>query len=90
MTSPPTAGTRPDEVRRHNRAALLRRLHVAGPCTRATLASELGLNRSTIKTLVDGLAEDGLVEERLPAQRSGAGRPSLLVLPQPQDRKSVV
>ncbi|HEY4457045.1 MAG TPA: sugar kinase, partial [Pseudonocardiaceae bacterium] len=50
MTSPPTAGTRPDEVRRHNRAALLRRLHVAGPCTRATLASELGLNRSTIKT----------------------------------------
>jgi predicted NBD/HSP70 family sugar kinase len=84
VSSPPTSGTRPDEVRRHNRAALLRRLHVAGACTRATLATELGLNRSTIKTLVDGLAEDGLVEERLPAQRSGAGRPSLLVLPQPQ------
>lgn len=84
MTSPPTAGTRPDEVRRHNRAALLRRLHISGPCTRATLAAELGLNRSTIKTLVDSLAEDGLVEERLPAQRSGAGRPSLLVLPQSQ------
>jgi predicted NBD/HSP70 family sugar kinase len=84
VTSPPTAGTRPDEVRRHNRAALLRRLHISGPCTRATLATELGLNRSTIKTLVDSLAEDGLVEERLPAQRSGAGRPSLLVLPQSQ------
>jgi len=62
----------------------LRRLHISGPCTRATLAAELGLNRSTIKTLVDSLAEDGLVEERLPAQRSGAGRPSLLVLPQSQ------
>ncbi|HEY3609271.1 MAG TPA: ROK family protein [Pseudonocardiaceae bacterium] len=82
MNSSPTAGTRPDEVRRHNRAALLRRLHVDGPCTRADLASELGLNRSTIKTLVDGLAEDGVVAERLPARRSGAGRPSLLVLPQ--------
>jgi predicted NBD/HSP70 family sugar kinase len=83
LTSSPTSGTRPDEVRRHNRAALLRRLHVDGPCTRADLATELGLNRSTIKTLVDGLAEDGVVAERVPARRSGAGRPSLLVLPRP-------
>ncbi|WP_156758235.1 ROK family transcriptional regulator [Actinokineospora pegani] len=82
MTSTPTAGARPDEVRRHNRTALLRRLHVAGPTTRAALATELGLNRSTIKALVDGLAESGVVEERLPRARSGAGRPSLLVLPQ--------
>ncbi|GLZ34104.1 sugar kinase [Lentzea sp. NBRC 105346] len=83
MTTP-TSGTRPDEIRRHNRTALLRRLHVDGPSTRASLAVELGLNRSTIKALVDGLAGDGVVEERVPAKRSGAGRPSLLVLPQPQ------
>ncbi len=87
MTSTPTGtpslGARPDEVRRHNRTVLLRRLHVGGPCTRASLAAELGLNRSTIKALVDGLAESGVVEERVPRQRSGAGRPSLLVLPQP-------
>ena len=82
MTSAPT-GARPDEVRRHNRTALLRRLHVDGPCTRATLATELGLNRSTIKALVDGLAESGVVEERVPMRRTGAGRPSLLVVPQP-------
>ncbi|NUT98523.1 MAG: ROK family protein, partial [Saccharothrix sp.] len=82
MTTP-TAGARPDEVRRHNRTALLRKLHVDGPSTRASLAAELGLNRSTIKALVDGLAESGVVAERVPAQRSGAGRPSLLVLPQP-------
>ncbi|HEX2131015.1 MAG TPA: ROK family protein [Actinophytocola sp.] len=81
MTSTPT-GARPDEVRRHNRTVLLRRLHIGGPCTRAALATELGLNRSTIKALVDGLAESGVVEERVPRQRSGAGRPSLLVLPQ--------
>lgn len=84
MTTASTSGTRPDDVRRHNRAALLRRLHVDGPSTRASLATALGLNRSTIKALVDGLADDGVVEERVPAQRSGAGRPSLLVLPQPQ------
>jgi predicted NBD/HSP70 family sugar kinase len=83
VTSTPTAGARPDEVRRHNRTVLLRRLHVGGPCTRASLATELGLNRSTIKALVDGLAESGVVEERVPRLRSGAGRPSLLVLPQP-------
>ncbi|OLT05947.1 sugar kinase [Pseudonocardia sp. CNS-004] len=79
-----TAGARPDEARRHNRAALLRRLHVAGPCTRATLATELGLNRSTIKAVVDGLAEAGVVTEAVPAQRNGAGRPSLMVLPEPE------
>jgi predicted NBD/HSP70 family sugar kinase len=79
-----TAGARPDEARRHNRAALLRRLHVDGPCTRATLAMELGLNRSTIKAVVDGLAEAGMVTEAVPARRTGAGRPSLMVLPDPQ------
>jgi len=78
----PLSGTRPDDARRHNRTALLRRLHVDGPCTRATLATELGLNRSTIKAVVDGLAESGVVTEAVPAQRSGAGRPSLLVLPE--------
>jgi predicted NBD/HSP70 family sugar kinase len=78
-----TAGARPDEARRHNRAALLRRLHVEGPCTRATLASELGLNRSTIKAVVDGLAEAGVVTEAVPTRRNGAGRPSLMVLPEP-------
>ncbi|MCU1683086.1 MAG: sugar kinase [Amycolatopsis sp.] len=82
MTSSPVA--RPDEVRRHNRTTLLRLLHVSGPRTRAVLATELGLNRSTIKTLVDGLAEAGVVEEKVPRPGRGAGRPSLLVLPQPQ------
>ncbi|MFF3573210.1 ROK family transcriptional regulator [Nocardia jiangxiensis] len=75
---------RPDEVRKFNRASLLRILHVGGPATRAALATELGLNRSTIKMLVDGLAGDGVVEERVPRVPQGAGRPSLLVLPQAQ------
>jgi predicted NBD/HSP70 family sugar kinase len=83
VSGPLSEGARPDDARRHNRAAVLRRLHVDGPCTRAVLAAELGLNRSTIKAVVDGLAEVGTVSERLPVQRNGAGRPSLLVLPNP-------
>ncbi|MEU0541356.1 ROK family protein [Nocardia sp. NPDC005978] len=74
---------RPDEVRRFNRSSLLRLLHTGGPATRAALAAALGLNRSTIKMLVDGLAAGGLIEERVPRLARGAGRPSLLVLPQP-------
>ncbi|HEY0573590.1 MAG TPA: ROK family transcriptional regulator [Pseudonocardia sp.] len=84
MSSTITEGARPDDARRHNRGAVLRRLHLDGPCTRAVLATELGLNRSTIKAVVDGLADSGLVSERLPSRRSGAGRPSLLVVPSPQ------
>lgn len=84
MSSTVTEGARPDDARRHNRGAVLRRLHVDGPCTRAVLAAELGLNRSTIKAVVDELGESGLVSERLPTKRSGAGRPSLLVLPRAQ------
>ena len=49
----------------------MRRLHVDGPSTRASLAAELGLNRSTIKALVDGLAEAGVVAERVPALQGG-------------------
>ena len=33
---------------------------------------------------MDGLAEAGVVTEAVPAQRNGAGRPSLMVLPDPQ------
>lgn len=84
MSSTITEGARPDDARRHNRGAVLRRLHLDGPCTRAVLATEFGLNRSTIKAVVDGLADTGLVSERLPSRRSGAGRPSLLVVPNPQ------
>jgi predicted NBD/HSP70 family sugar kinase len=83
VTTTPTTAARPDDLRRHNRALVLRRLHVGGPSTRAALAAETGLNRSTIKALVDDLAENGVVAERVPTRRTGAGRPSLLVLPQP-------
>jgi len=67
------------ELRSHNRANLLRLLHLNGPTTRARMAADLGLNRSTIKVLVEQLATDGIVAERLPADRVGPGRPSPVV-----------
>ena len=50
-------GSRPDDLRRANRAAVVRTLHLRGATSRAALGSALQLNRSTIKSVVDGLAD---------------------------------
>ena len=76
-----TAATQ-DDLRRFNRARLLRRLHDLGAASRSDLVAYTGLNRSTVGVLVSELAEAGLVEEG--AGTAGqVGRPSLLVRPVP-------
>ena len=79
-------GSTQDEVRRHNVSTLLRYVHVHGPTSRAELTSAMQLNRSTIGTLTADLAGAGLVREELPARiaGAGAGRPSLVVWPRPE------
>ena len=77
-------GSRPDDLRRANRAAVVRTLHLRGATNRAALAAGLELNRSTIKAVVDSLAADGVVVESLPPDRQGAGRPSMVVTPCPR------
>ncbi len=74
-----TASTQ-DDLRRLNRARLLRRLHEGGAARRSDLVAFSGLNRSTVGVLVSELAEAGLVTEAagLPGQ---VGRPSLRVEP---------
>lgn len=74
-----TASTQ-DDLRRLNRARLLRRLHEGGAARRSDLVAFSGLNRSTVGVLVSELAEAGLVTEAagLPGQ---VGRPSLRVAP---------
>ncbi|KIQ66350.1 ROK family transcriptional regulator [Kitasatospora griseola] len=76
------AGPSQEEVRQHNLGALLRHVHFEGPTSRAVLAAELGLNRSTILGLVGDLAAAGLVREELPQETGRAGRPSLVVRPE--------
>lgn len=77
-----TASTQ-DDLRRFNRAGLLRRLHEVGAMRRTDLVAYSGLNRSTVGVLVSELAEAGLVTEAagLPGQ---VGRPSLRVEPVPE------
>ncbi len=81
----PGAGTNQEAVRRHNLGTVLAHLHHDGQLSRADLTARLGLNRSTIGALVGELVSLGAVVETAPSGgRSGAGRPSLDVRPNPQ------
>jgi predicted NBD/HSP70 family sugar kinase len=74
-----TAATQ-DDLRRHNRARLLRRLHEHGAQSRSDLVAFSGLNRSTVGVLVSELADAGLVTE-VAGSAGQVGRPSLMVQP---------
>ncbi|HVM27008.1 MAG TPA: ROK family protein [Mycobacteriales bacterium] len=70
-----------DDVRRRNLSSLLQLLHVHGATSRADLTALTGLNRSTVKTLLEDLVLAHLVSESAPVGRGGAGRPSIQVAP---------
>ena len=66
------------DLRRANLGLVLRTLRDQGPRSRAALAQELGLTRSTVSTLVADLIERGLVRDGQ-VTRSQVGRPSTAV-----------
>ena len=68
-------GTGHRDIRRNNLEVVLRHLSLAGPDSRASIASRAGLTRSTISRLVGELIELGLVRETGPPQAQGIGRP---------------
>jgi predicted NBD/HSP70 family sugar kinase len=70
------AGIGPDGLRRANLSAMLTRVHLSGPTSRAALTAELGLNRSTIGALSARLESRGLVRSSVPPARDRTGRPS--------------
>jgi predicted NBD/HSP70 family sugar kinase len=74
---------RPDLTRRTNRALVLEYVHRHGELARADLTHLLGLNRSTIGSVIADLVALGVVVERVPARADGVGRPSHLVGPRP-------
>lgn len=80
-------GSRSEDVRRRNLAALVGHVHVHGPTPRSMLATALELNRSTIGDLTAELVSAGLVREEI-GRPTGAtarsGRPSFVVVPQSQ------
>ncbi|WP_344200869.1 ROK family transcriptional regulator [Aeromicrobium alkaliterrae] len=70
-------GTNQEAVRRHNLGTVLRYVHRTGSTSRASLTSQMALNRSTIGGLAATLEDLGLVRRSTPvASRAGAGRPS--------------
>lgn len=80
----PGRGAAPDQLRRHNLAAIVSHLHQLGPLSRSELAAATGLNRSTIADLIRELAALRLVSEGPGATASGPGRPSPVVRPRPE------
>lgn len=71
-----------DDLRRHNLARMLRRLHERGAASRSDLVAYTGLNRSTVGVLVSELSDVGLVAEAA-GSAGQVGRPSLVVQPNP-------
>jgi predicted NBD/HSP70 family sugar kinase len=83
-TPAPRRGMAADELRRHNLATVLERVHLSGPLSRSDLTVTTGLNRSTIADLVGELSSLGLVEEHPAVRSAGPGRPSPLVGARPE------
>jgi predicted NBD/HSP70 family sugar kinase len=66
-------------VRRHNLGVVLRQVVERGPRSRATIALDTGLNKTTVSSLVSELMHLGLLVERGAEARATAGRPGLVV-----------
>src|SRR3954463_2607473 len=75
----------PARMGRHNKRALLDRLHRLGTASRADLAKSLGLSQPTAGKIVDELLAMGVFEEvttkedRVANPRSKAGRPARML-----------
>jgi len=76
-------GSRNEETRQRNLALMLSSVHSRGSLSRAELTRLSGLNRSTVGFLVAELVELGLVLETEPSAERRVGRPSPVVVPNP-------
>ncbi|HUG84511.1 MAG TPA: ROK family transcriptional regulator [Euzebya sp.] len=82
----PAAARRPADVqavREHNLSLVLGRLLTGGPRSRARLAEETGLNRTTVSSLVAELLERQLVRETAIERPGAVGRPAQMLEPDP-------
>jgi predicted NBD/HSP70 family sugar kinase len=66
----------PRDVRRHNLSLVLREVAGRGPRSRATIALETGLNKTTVSSLVAELIELGLLRESGRERPGAVGRPA--------------
>ena len=71
---------RHNTIRDINRQIVLNYVRVRAPISRAEIARETSLQRSTISSIVEDLQRDGLVEETGPGDSTGGRKPTLLRL----------
>ena len=74
----PLSGADQTIARKYNRAQILNRLRLQGALSRADLAKQTGLTRSTISRIVDELSAEKLVHE-IAASQNDRGRPGILL-----------
>lgn len=76
-------GSKQQNIKQRNRALVLRSILNGGACTRASIARDLGLTKTTLTNIVGELMRDGIVSES-PILQSGeadkAGRKSIELL----------
>ena len=73
-------GARPNTIRDINRQIVLNYVREREPISRAEIARETNLQRSTISRIVQQLTGDGLVEEIGAGESTGGRRPTMLRL----------
>ncbi|MEZ5425345.1 MAG: ROK family transcriptional regulator [Pyrinomonadaceae bacterium] len=71
---------RPNTIRDINRQIVLNYVRDRSPISRADIARETDLQRSTVSSIVDGLQNDGLIEEIGSGDSTGGRKPTLLRL----------
>ncbi len=71
---------RADTIRNINRQIVLNYVRDREPISRAEIARETALQRSTVSSIVNALVEDGFVEEIGAGESSGGRKPTMLKL----------
>lgn len=66
-------------VKEGNKSLVLDKIKYNSPISRASVASQVGLNKGTVSSLVNDLLEEHLIYESGPGQSSGGRRPVMLL-----------
>ena len=66
-------------VKKGNKSLVLDKIKNNSPISRASVASQTGLNKGTVSSLVSDLLEDHLIYESGPGESSGGRRPVMLL-----------